>query len=162
MLQEHLKPTWSWHPNHTLEPLPKVSPQQLLIWLPLKIHCWYVNNGLQGWLPWSCLHNCRSLPRIWWHLDNSLGFVCFDCLMGRTFHLPVTLQKTQSVTVIPEILGYFQNYNEVKKMSPDPLHSGGVWAQDYQPTALPTPTISCLSNIAPPPHLPPPINPFSS
>jgi len=48
---------WACQHSYTL---PKLSPQQLLIWLPLKIH-WYVNNGLQSWLPWSWQVACNWL-----------------------------------------------------------------------------------------------------
>ena len=56
-----------------------------------------------------------------------------DCFLGRIFHPPITLQKTQSVSATPEILGCFRT------MTQHLFGTGGetgVWAATEVGTCL--------------------------
>ena len=124
------------------------GPLSKLIWLlTYKIHSWYVNNGLQRLVVMKLtggLHVAVSLS--WTHEGQCLYIHWYQ------WSLPASHHHTHpGLETMPKLL--YEFFNEAQKITlwPNWLPLGRVWVQNYQPTALShfTPTISCLSNIAP-------------
>ena len=113
---------YSFSTNLIFHPPPHQSDHLPSISVSLSFHSLLTNQSFSPFLsnqsnPLSPILVPRPRPlmrekRVWWPSADSSGFIKLIAFPGGIRQQPITLQKTQSVVVAPEILDYFNTMTQ--------------------------------------------------